>query len=87
MQVRFHKPVLVLQGERDYRMRQVTMSDFAGWKQALWGDRKDVKLKSYPKLNHLFMEGEGKAKPAEYEKAGHFAQEVVDDIAKWIKGD
>lgn len=79
---RFHKPVLVLQGERDY---QVTMADFEGWKKVLL-DRKDVKLKSYPKLNHLFMEGEGKAKPAEYEKAGHVAQEVVDDIAKWIKG-
>jgi uncharacterized protein len=78
---RFHKPVLVLQGERDY---QVTMADFEGWKKAL-GDRKDVKLKSYPKRNHLFMEGEGKAKPAEYEKAGHVAEEVVDDIAKWIK--
>lgn len=80
--IRFHKPMLVLQGERDY---QVTMVDFEGWKKAL-GDRKDVKLKSYPKLNHLFMEGEGKAKPAEYETAGHVAQEVVDDIAKWIKG-
>jgi uncharacterized protein len=79
---RFHKPVLILQGERDY---QVTMEDFEGWKKAL-ADRQDVKLKSYPKLNHLFMEGEGKAKPAEYEKAGHLAQEVVDDIAKWIKG-
>jgi hypothetical protein len=45
-----------------------------------------VRLKSYPKLNHLFMEGEGKAKPAEYDKAGHVAQEVVDDVARWIKG-
>jgi len=78
----FRRPVLVLQGERDY---QVTMADFAGWRKALEA-RKDVWLKSYPKLNHLFMEGEGKAKPAEYDKAGHVAQEVVDDIARWIKG-
>ncbi len=79
---RFHRPVFVLQGERDY---QVTMADFAGWKEAL-SMRKDVRLKSYPKLNHLFMEGEGKAKPAEYDKPGHVAQEVVDDIARWVKG-
>jgi dienelactone hydrolase len=74
-------PLLVLQGERDY---QVTMADFAGWKKALAG-RKDVRLKSYPKLNHLFMEGEGKAKPAEYQKAGHVSREVVDDVAAWVK--
>jgi arylsulfatase A-like enzyme/dienelactone hydrolase len=78
---RFQRPVLVLQGERDY---QVVMADFEGWKRALSG-RKDVTLKSYAKLNHLFMDGEGKAKPAEYDKAGHVAQEVVDDIARWIK--
>jgi dienelactone hydrolase len=79
--VQFRRPILVLQGERDY---QVTMADFEGWKKAL-GERKDVRLKSYPKLNHLFMAGEGKAKPVEYEKAGHVAQEVVDDIVRWIK--
>src|SRR5262249_32603204 len=45
------RPVLVLQGERDY---QVTMDDFAGWKKALEG-HKDATLKSYPDLNHLFM--------------------------------
>jgi dienelactone hydrolase len=77
----FHRPILVLQGERDY---QVTMEDFAGWKKALKSN-KDASLKSYPKLNHLFMEGEGKAKPAEYDKAGHISQEVIDDIARWIK--
>jgi dienelactone hydrolase len=74
-------PLLILQGERDY---QVTMADFAGWKKAL-GSRKDVRLKSYPKLNHLFMEGEGKAKPQEYDKPGHVAGEVIDDVAAWVK--
>jgi fermentation-respiration switch protein FrsA (DUF1100 family) len=78
---RLRLPLLVLQGERDY---QVTMADFAGWKKALAG-RQGVTLKSYPKLNHLFMEGEGKARPAEYAKAGHVAPEVVADIAEWVK--
>jgi dienelactone hydrolase len=80
---RLSMPVLVLWGERDY---QVTGDDFAGWKKALEG-RPRARLKSYPKLNHLFMEGEGKAKPAEYmEKAGNVAAEVIDDVAAWIKG-
>jgi alpha-beta hydrolase superfamily lysophospholipase len=78
---RLKMPMLILQGERDY---QVTLEDFDGWKKAL-GSRSNVRFKSYPKLNHLFMEGEGKAKPAEYEKSGHVAREVVDELATWIK--
>jgi dienelactone hydrolase len=78
---RLKLPMLILQGERDY---QVTMADFDGWQKALAG-RKEVRLKSYPRLNHLFMEGEGKAKPAEYDKAGHVSREVVDDVAAWVK--
>jgi dienelactone hydrolase len=75
-------PLLVLQGERDY---QVTMTDFDGWKKAL-KDRKDVTFKSYPALNHLFVVGEGKSKPAEYyESVGHVSATVIDDIAEWIK--
>jgi dienelactone hydrolase len=73
-------PMLILQGERDY---QVTMEDFALWKKRL-GERKNVVLKSYPRLNHLFMIGEGKAKPDEYMKAGHVAPEVIDDITAWL---
>ena len=73
--------VNVFQGERDY---QVTMEDFAGWKKALAG-RKTATLKSYPKLNHLFMGGLGKAKPDEYMKTNHVAKEVIDDIAAWIE--
>jgi dienelactone hydrolase len=74
-------PMLILQGERDY---QVTMADFANWKKALAG-HKNVTLRTYPKLNHLFMEGEGKSRPAEYEKEGHVAAAVIDDIAAWVK--
>ena len=73
-------PMLILQGERDY---QVSMKDFAGWKKALDG-RQNVRLKSYPALNHLFIAGEGKSTPAEYQKPGHVAAEVIDDIAKWL---
>lgn len=74
-------PLLILQGERDY---QVTMKDFDRWKAALQG-RKSVTFKSYPKLNHLFLEGEGIIGPAEYENVGHVKQEVIEDIARWLK--
>jgi len=75
-------PVLLLQGERDY---QVTMADFSLWQEHLAG-RAHVTLKSYPGLNHLFMRGEGTPGPAEYSTPGNVAQDVVDDIARWIKG-
>jgi dienelactone hydrolase len=75
------KPMLVLQGERDY---QVTMEDFGRWQEALAG-RDDVKLKSYPQLNHLFIEGEGKSTPQEYSAPGNVAAVVVEDVAEWIR--
>ena len=78
----FDRPILVLQGERDY---QVTMNDFLGWRQAL-GGRRDVRFKSYPKLNHFFAAGEGRSGPEEYRKPGHVAAAVVDDIAAFVTG-
>ena len=75
------QPMLILQGERDY---QVTMvDDFVRWKAAL-GDKKGVTFHTYPSLNHLFMTGEGKSLPAEYEKPGHVPVDVINDIAGWI---
>ena len=75
------EPLLILQGERDY---QVTPDNFAAWKKGLAG-RPNVTLKTYPKLNHLFIEGEGKSTPADYEKPGHVSEAVIADIAGWIK--
>jgi uncharacterized protein len=74
-------PMLILQGERDY---QVTMKDFAMWKMALAG-RRNVTFRSYPKLTHLFIAGEGKPSPAEYEKPGHVDEQVIVDIAQWVQ--
>ncbi len=74
-------PFLILQGERDY---QVTMKEFELWREGLKA-RQDVTLKSYPKLNHLFLEGEGKSLPAEYSTPGHIPAYVLDDIAAFVK--
>lgn len=73
-------PMLILQGERDY---QVTLADLQGWRNAV-GGRTNVTIKSYPTLNHIFLPGEGKSKPSEYERAGHIPDFVLDDIANWI---
>jgi dienelactone hydrolase len=74
------QPLLILQGERDY---QATMDDFRAWQRGLVG-RPGVTFKTYPKLNHLFIEGEGKSTPAEYETPGHVSAAVIADIAAWI---
>ena len=75
------KPMLFLQGARDY---QVQTADLENWRKAL-GSRPDVEFRLYPKLNHLFYEGEGVLVPLEYmQKHGSVAPYVVDDIAAWI---
>lgn len=72
--------VLVLQGDRDY---QVTLEDFTLLERALAGNPK-AELRRFANQNHLFMEGQGKATPAEYEKPGHVAKETVGAVADWI---
>lgn len=73
-------PILILQGERDY---QVTMKDFQLWKEALKNNNKAT-LTSYPKLNHLFIAGEGISGPKEYMIKGHVDENVINDIAVFI---
>ncbi len=80
--IKVKKPLLILQGSRDY---QVTIEDFENWKKAL-SDRSDVKFKLYPKLNHLFFEGQGIATPNEYLQVhASVAADVIADIAAFIK--
>lgn len=75
------QPILVLQGERDY---QVTMTDFNLWKQNLSNKPKNEFI-SYPTLNHLFMKGEGKSTPSEYDKQGNVDFQIISDISNWVK--
>ena len=56
---------------------------FELWKSGLKGSAR-VTFKSYPKLNHLFLEGEGKSLPAEYRKPGHIPDYVFADIADFV---
>jgi len=75
------KPILILQGGRDY---QATVTeDLAGWKAGLAG-RPDVTIRVYDADNHLFVPGSGPSSPAEYESAQHMDPVVITDIAAWL---
>ncbi|WP_374605345.1 alpha/beta hydrolase family protein [Arenimonas sp.] len=75
------KPMLLLQGERDY---QVTVDDdLRLWREGLAG-HPDVRVITYPALNHLFLRGEGPPGPEEYRREGRFDAAVIADIAAWI---
>lgn len=80
MAEKIKKPMLFLQGERDY---QVTMTDLRIWKERL-ENKGDYTFYTYPKLNHMFMEGEGKPDRKEYEKQGNVPEYVIDNITDWI---
>jgi len=75
------KPLLILQGGRDY---QVTVTDdLVGWQTGLAG-HPDVTIRVFPADNHLFFSGSGPSEPAEYEPAQHVDDAVVVDVAQWI---
>jgi dienelactone hydrolase len=75
------KPILILQGGRDY---QATVADdLAGWKTGL-AHSPGVTITIYDPDNHLFFPGAGPSAPAEYEPAQHMDPAVVADIASWL---
>jgi uncharacterized protein len=73
-------PIFIMQGGRDY---QVTPSNFQAWSDALAND-KNVTLRTYPDLDHLFIHGTGASKASDYARPDHVSQEVVASIATWI---
>ena len=75
------RPILILQGGRDYQ--STVADDLAGWKAGL-ADRPDVTIRVYDADNHLFFTGSGPSSPAEYEPAQHVDPAVVADIAGWL---
>jgi dienelactone hydrolase len=74
------KPILVMRGDRDF---QVGAEDLAAWRKGLAGVP-DVEIVTIPSLSHLFIAGEGKPGPAEYEKPSHVDAKVIDRIATFI---
>ena len=78
------KPMLVLQGGRDY---QVTVQDvLARWRTGL-AHRPDVTIRVHDADNHLFFPGTGPSTPADYQAAQHVDPAVIADIADWLTSD
>lgn len=75
------QPCLVLQGEEDY---QVTMEDFGLWKET-YGEAPNWSFKTYPGLTHLFMPGEKANGPADYQSAQTVDEQVISDMAEFMK--
>ncbi|MGK5631578.1 alpha/beta hydrolase family protein [Streptomyces sp. URMC 123] len=75
------KPMLILQGGRDY---QVTVADdLVRWRAGLAG-RPEVDIRVYEADDHLFFPGAGPSTPAEYATVQHVDPAVVADIAHWL---
>ncbi|MCB1553341.1 MAG: alpha/beta fold hydrolase [Xanthomonadales bacterium] len=74
-------PILVLQGGRDYQI--TAADDFSRW-QAFAQGRSQVQTRLFPKLNHLFIAGEGASTPQEYLQPGQVDSSVIDAMATWI---
>nr|WP_248003819.1 hypothetical protein [Streptomyces sp. RLB1-33] len=75
------KPMLILQGGRDY---QVTVDDdLARWRRGL-AHCSDVTIRIYDADDHLFFPGEGPSTPTDYEAPQHVDPAVVTDIAQWL---
>lgn len=75
-------PVLILHAERDFR---ITEKDFTLWKEKS-KNRTNISFRSYPLLNHYFMEwfDTRKSIPEEYYIETHVPDYVMKDIGKWV---
>ena len=80
------KPVFIMQGEMDTQV--LVEEDFTGFQELLAG-RANTEFKLYPGLNHCFVEALSTdiTKTAkEYGTERHIGDEVLDDIAAFVKG-
>jgi uncharacterized protein len=76
-------PLLIIQGERDYQVLSDT--EIPIWKKEL-SHRNNIEYQLYPKLNHLFTEGEGEmSTPAEYLIPANIPEYVINDIVEWVE--
>jgi dienelactone hydrolase len=75
------RPMLLLQGRRDY---QVTVDDdLARWQAGL-AHRPDVTIRIYDADDHMFFAGAGASTPGDYQLPRHVDAAVIADIADWL---
>lgn len=76
------KPILIMQGGRDY---QVTMTDFNLWVENFKNSvSHDQTFIEYSNLNHLFIKGNSKSYPEEYNHKADVSENMIKDMADWI---
>jgi len=73
-------PILIGHPENDY---QITMADFAGWRDGLAG-RARTRARLYHGLNHMFVATTGPSTPEEYLRPDHVAPIVIDELAHFV---
>lgn len=73
--------IFIIQGGNDF---QVADTDFELWKTALAG-KTNVALKFYPEINHLLSPQVEKGNVTQYQIPVNVSEQVVKDIASWIK--
>ena len=79
------KPAFIMQGEKDFQV--LADVDYAKFKE-LFSDRPNTRFKLYENLNHLFVPSiyNDISKAAkEYKVERHIGDEVMDDIAEFVK--
>jgi len=80
-----HVPVLILQGALDRQVSAGQADTLAAAFRA--GGNRDVTVKLYPGLNHLFLHTDGDGSPSEYPalKDATIPEAVQNDIAAWLE--
>ncbi|HWO89735.1 MAG TPA: alpha/beta fold hydrolase [Gemmatimonadales bacterium] len=81
---RLRQPVLIQHGALD---RQVTVEQAEALAAAIRsGGNRDVTVRVYPRLNHLFLPTDGDGSPSEYATLRDLAlpAQVLDDTARWL---
>ena len=82
---KLQKPILIMQGEKDFHLD--LEKDFEAYKPIL-KHNKNVTYKLYENLNHMFMPsvyGTIDKMQQEYNVEQHIGEDVIEDIANWIK--
>ncbi len=74
--------IFIAQGGNDF---QVSTQDFNLWNAAL-AKKKNVTLKLYPDLNHLFSTQTEKGTTRQYQTPANVSATLINDIATWING-
>lgn len=79
------KPMLIMQGEKDFQA--TVANDFNAYKQLL-ADKNNVTFRLYENLSHAFVPsvyGDIMRAKQEYNIEQHISENVIADIANWIK--